>query len=56
MTAKIQKYKIVRYYHPSVGRKNRIIKRGLTLEQARKHCQSPKTEKKGKYFDGYTKQ
>lgn len=47
-------YKIMRYYR--ANRKPRTIKRGLTLEQARRHCSGPKTEKKGVYFDGYTKE
>ena len=34
-------YKIVRYYED--GRRPRTIKRGLTLEQARKHCEDPET-------------
>lgn len=46
-------YKIVRYYR--TGRKPKVIKRGLTLEEARKHCRSPKTRGKD-WFDGFTKQ
>ena len=52
-------YKIVRYYKPGVdgsNTPNRTIKTGLTLEQAKAHCNDPKTQKKGVYFDGYTKQ
>lgn len=49
------KYKIIRYYK-AAGRGSRVIKRGLTLEQARKHTRDPKTEKKGVYFDGFTKE
>ena len=47
-------YKIMRYYKGN--RKPRTIKKGLTLEQAKRHCRDPKTEKKGIYFDGYTKE
>jgi len=47
-------YKVVRYFR--ANRKPRTIKSGLTLEQAQKHCRNPKTEKKGVYFDGYTKE
>lgn len=47
-------YKIVRYYR--ANKKPRIIKRGLTLEQAKRHTKSPKTQKKGVYFDGFTKE
>jgi len=47
-------YKIVRYY--SDGRRRaKIMRRGLTLKQAQKHCQNPKTRGKT-WFDGYTKE
>jgi len=46
-------YKIVRYYRG--GRKPKVVKRGLTLEEARKHCNDPKTRGKD-WFDGFTKQ
>lgn len=46
-------YKIVRFRFK--GRK-RVIKRGLTLKQARAHCRNPKTSKAGVWFDGYTKE
>lgn len=49
-------YKIMRFYHPSVGRNSRKIKGGLTLEEAQAHCNDPKTSKAGKYFDGYTEE
>jgi hypothetical protein len=57
-------YKIVRTYlsHPSV-----VIRRGLTLEDAQKHCRDPETssstctnpelnaitKRMGPWFDGY---
>lgn len=58
-------YKIVRHYFKN-GK--RIIKRGLTLEQAKAHCSDPetssstcklwihrkRTERMGAWFDGYT--
>jgi hypothetical protein len=47
-------YNIVRFYAPHVGRPNRIIQRGLTLEQAQAHCKDPQTRKEGEWFDGYT--
>ena len=50
----MQTYKIVRCYYPGLNKKNRTIKTGLTLEQAQKHCNDPKTRKEGVYFDGYT--
>ncbi len=49
-------YKIIRFYAPSQGKRQRVIKRGLSLEQAQKHCSDPRTRKEGVYFDGYTKE
>ena len=57
-------YKIIRFYY---GKSPRIIKRGLTLEQAQTHCQDKETSSStctlyegikrtqtlGKWFDGY---
>jgi hypothetical protein len=34
---------------------HRTIKRGLTLEEARAHCQDPKTSGDG-WFDGYAEE
>ena len=45
-------YKIIRF---SFKGNNRVIKRGLTLEQAQAHCNDPKTEGEG-WFDGYEKE
>ena len=59
------RYKIVRGYFNG-GR--RVVKRGLTLEQAQAHCQDPetssrtctkaanvrRTRERGPWFDGYT--
>jgi hypothetical protein len=58
-------YKIVRMYFQGGSR---IIKRGLTLEEAQKHCSDPqtssstcttatgkaRTRRMGPWFDGYT--
>lgn len=63
----MDKYKIVRGYFRG-GR--RVIKRGLTLEQAQAHCKDPetsfrtctkaagkrRTELRGGWFDGYTRE
>ena len=46
-----QKYKIVRMWHDHNYPK--IIKRGLTLEQAQAHCKDPSTREAGVWFDGY---
>ena len=59
-------YSIVRMFE-NVSCKNRIIKRGLTLEEAQAHCRDPetssstatsrkavaRTEHMGRWFDGY---
>jgi hypothetical protein len=46
-------YKIIRFYRDSY--KTRVIKRGLTLEQAQAHCRRDDTHGEG-WFDGYTKE
>lgn len=59
-------YKIVRTYFELPG-KSRVIKRGLTLEEAKAHCQDPETSSRtaksaeakrvtrrmGPWFDGF---
>lgn len=51
----VDTYKIIRmYYDP--GRKSRVIRTRLSLEEAQAHCQDPKTRKEGVYFDGYDKE
>jgi hypothetical protein len=62
-------YKIVRYFQdPAVS--NRVIERGVSLEQAQAHCSDPesssetcqkphnkaRTRKHGPWFDGFTKE
>jgi hypothetical protein len=49
-------YKIVRFYHPSLKRAQRVIERGLTEEEARQHCTDPRTRKTGEYFDGFQRE
>jgi hypothetical protein len=44
------KYKIVRLYKDD--RKPRVIKKGLTLEEAKAHCKDPKTKGEG-WFDSF---
>lgn len=44
-------YKIVRFFE---DKPSRIIKRGLTLKEAKKHCINPKTHGKT-WFDGFRK-
>lgn len=48
-------YCIIRFYKPSLNRSNKVIKRGLTLEEAQAHCKDPKTCT-SEYFDGYNKE
>lgn len=45
-------YKIIRFYQER-HKQSRVIKRGLTLEQAQAHCNDPATEKAGQWFDGF---
>lgn len=46
-------YKIIRFYKS--GAKPKVIRRGLTLEEAQKHCQDPSTST-SKWFDGYNEE
>jgi hypothetical protein len=46
-------YKIVRKYKDSHPDHNKVIARGLTLEEAQAHCNDLKTEEKGVWFDCY---
>lgn len=45
-------YEIVRYYHPSQNKGSEVVKSGLTLEEAREHC-NDKSTATDEYFDGY---
>ena len=45
-------YKIIRFRFEGT---NRIIRRGLTLQEAQSHCRDPKTSGEG-WFDGYTEE
>jgi hypothetical protein len=45
-------YRIVRM---RFDKPSRVIKRGLTLEQAQAHCQRGETHGEG-WFDGYTEE
>ncbi len=49
-------YEIVRYFHPSQDRDLKVVQRNVSLEDAQRHCQDPKTKREGKYFDGYRRQ
>jgi hypothetical protein len=45
-------YKIIRFY---VNRPARVIKKGLTLKEAKKHCNDPKAAGET-FFDGYVEE
>jgi len=49
------KYMIIRFYRDE-SIPSKVIRRDLTLAQARKHTNDPKTMKKGVWFDGYDEQ
>ena len=46
-------FRIIRIYCPSLNRRSRTIRTGLTEAEAQAHCSNPKTRKEGVYFDGY---
>lgn len=50
-------YKIVRYYadsnHPD---HQKIVREGLTLDEAQEHCNRDDTNDPGVWFDGYTRE
>jgi hypothetical protein len=48
-----QKYKIMRSF-PS--KPSKLIEEGLTLEEAKKHCNNPATRKDGEWFDYFVKE
>lgn len=48
-------YSIIRIYHPSLNKPSRIIKSGLTLEEAQDHCNDPDTATDD-WFDGFEKE
>jgi hypothetical protein len=48
----METYKIIRFKFKGG---NKVIKTGLTLDEAQKHCNDESTHGKG-WFDGYTKE
>ena len=53
-------YKIIRFYRDS-NRRQRVIERGLSLDEAQRHCTLESTHKKDSdgnviWFDGYTEE
>lgn len=51
----METYSIIRIYHPDLNRRSRVIKKGLTLEEAQEHCQDPRTSTDD-WFDGFEKE
>ena len=65
-----QTYKIIRFFQSDAITQKKPVKTGLTLEEARAHCQDPesdsatctkpagvaRTGRCGPWFDGYTKE
>jgi hypothetical protein len=50
-----QTYKIVRFHHPSLNKENEVTQTGLTLTEAREHCDSPDS-KCSEWFEGYARE
>jgi hypothetical protein len=48
-------YEIIRCYKDD-KRPIEIIKSGVTLEEAKEHCNNPDTQKEGEYFDAWRKE
>ena len=53
-------YSIIRFY-AKMGKRPKVMARGLTLEHAQAHCQDPKTQKmtgsfNSQWFDGYERE
>lgn len=52
----METYKIVRFFFDD-DKPAKIMQTGLTLEEARRHCNHPSTAaKKGEWFDGYRRE
>ena len=48
-------YSIIRIYHPDLNKQSRIIKKGLSLEEAQAHCEDPRTSTDD-WFDGFERE
>ncbi len=49
-------YSIIRFYAPNQNKENEVIQTGLTLDEAKAHCNNPDTREAGVYFDGFTEE
>lgn len=56
MSTQSSTYKIIRFYNPSEGKEDEVIKTGLTYKDAQAHCKDPRTREPGVYFDVYNKE
>ena len=52
--SEVKMYNVIRYYNPNLNKLNEIVKDGLTLAEAKEHCQDKGSRESGIYFDGYT--
>ena len=52
---KMTKYIIVRMY-ADINKHNEVIRRNLTLTEAKNYCNREDTQEKGVWFDGYDEQ
>lgn len=48
-------YKIIRFDFPNISNGS-FVKGGLTIEEAKKHCNDPATRVEGEWFHGWTKE
>jgi hypothetical protein len=53
-TSTTTEYKVIRFYK-DISRANKVIMTGLTLEEAREHCNRADT-RSDEWFDGYEKE
>ena len=51
----MRKYTIYRFYAKE-GKNAKVIKTGVSLKEAREHCNREDTHKVGKWFDGYQRE
>ena len=51
----METYRIVRVYHPSLNKQNEVMQEGLTIEEAKEHCNDPTTHKENEYFDSFVR-